>query len=51
VTWRLSVWLESSTPLLSNCVICRASVGVGKRSFHRFLLTKILTSNYLTLRD
>jgi hypothetical protein len=30
------VWLESLTPLVSNCVICRGSLGVGKRSFHRF---------------
>jgi hypothetical protein len=36
------VWLESSTPLVSNCVICRGSLGVGKRLFHRFFYNEIL---------
>jgi hypothetical protein len=34
------VWLETSTPLLSHCVICRGSLGVGKWSFHRFFTNK-----------
>jgi hypothetical protein len=37
------VWLETSTPLLSNCVICRGSLGVGELSFHRFFTNKGFT--------